>query len=44
MANGKRLPMNTILSSGLKHKQLAAAAIMEFLILKGNTFLRKDIS
>jgi hypothetical protein len=36
MAGGNRLPMTTFLSSGLKDKQLAAAAIMEFLNLKEN--------
>ena len=36
MAGGNRLPMTTFLSSGLKDKQLDAAAIMEFLNLKEN--------
>jgi hypothetical protein len=36
MADGVRLPMTTFLSSGLKDKQLAAAAIKEFLGLEEN--------
>ncbi len=36
MADGNRLPMTTYLNAGLKDKQSAAAAIMEFLGLKEN--------